>query len=72
MQDICPSSHKNTHLYVRCLHDACKLLGGEQHLATYLNVDVARVDDWLNGRGHPPAEVFLRCADLLESRRGAV
>ena len=71
MQDICPSAYKNSHLYVRCLHDACKLMGGEHRLAAYLGIDVKLIDDWLNGRGHPPPEVFLRCSDLIESRRGA-
>lgn len=69
MQDTCPSTHKNSHLYIRCLHDACTLLGGERRLAEYLGVDVKLVDEWLTGRGHPPAEVFLRCTDLLETRR---
>jgi hypothetical protein len=31
------------------LHDACKQLGGEHKLAEYPNVDVSRIDDWLNG-----------------------
>ena len=65
MQDICPSTHKNAHIYLRCLHEACKILGGERHLAKYLNVTPERIEDWLNGRGYPPDEVFLRCTDLL-------
>jgi len=69
MQDICPSTHKNTHLYIRCLHDACKLLGGEQALADYLGVPVSFVDSWLRGRGFPPPDIFLRCTDLLDARR---
>jgi hypothetical protein len=70
MQDVCPSTRKNEHIYVRCLHEACVLLGGERHLAAYLNVTVEQVDDWLNGRGYPPDEVFLRCTDLLHQRAG--
>ena len=66
MQDICPSTHKNSHIYIRCLHDACKILGGEHKLAAYLGVDVQSVEDWLMGRGYPPDAVFLRCTDLLE------
>jgi hypothetical protein len=69
MQDICPSTHKNAHIYIRCLHDACKLLGGEHKLAEFLGVEVESVDAWLNGRGWPPDHVFLRCTDLLEQRR---
>jgi hypothetical protein len=35
-------------------------------LAAYLGVDVATVEGWLQGFGHPPDGVFLRCADLLQ------
>ena len=68
MQDICPSQHKNDNIHVRCLHEACKLLGGEHRLAEYLHVDVSLVESWLNGRSFPPDEIFLRCNDLLHSR----
>ena len=67
MQDICPSTAKNAHIYVRTLHDACKLLGGEHKLAEYLGVQVALINAWLDGRGRPPDAVFLRCVDLLET-----
>ena len=69
MQDICPSSSRNSHIYVRTLHDACVILGGEHKLAAYLGVSVALVEAWLNGRGRPPDSVFLRCLDLVESSR---
>ena len=68
MQDTCPSTHKNSHIYIRCLHDACKLLGGEHKLASYLGVDVQDVEAWLMGRGQPPDWVFLKCTDLLQQR----
>jgi hypothetical protein len=68
MQDICPSTAKNDHIYIRTLHDACKALGGEHKLADYLGIDVTIVNDWLNGNGRPPDSVFLRCVDLLEDR----
>ena len=68
MQDTCPSTHKNSHLYIRCLHDACKLLGGEHALAAYLGVEVALIDAWLTGHGRPPPDIFLRCTDLLDAR----
>jgi hypothetical protein len=67
VQDICPSTAKNAHIYVRTLHDACKLLGGEHKLAEYLGVEVALINAWLDGRGRPPDAVFLRCVDLLET-----
>ena len=69
VQDICPSQAKNTHIYIRLLHDACVFLGGEHKLAEYLGVDVATVESWLQGQGHPPDSVFLRCSDLLHSKR---
>lgn len=68
MQDICPSTAKNAHIYVRTLHDACKRLGGEHKLAEYLGVDVGTIIAWLSGRGFPSDDVFLRCVDVLEGR----
>ena len=65
MQDICPTPNKNQNLHVRCLHDACKLLGGEHYLASFLGVEVKLVEDWLQGMGQPPDWVFLRCTDLI-------
>lgn len=69
MQDICPSRSKNAHIYIHTLHRACVMLGGERKLAAYLGVSVATVEGWLNGKGRPPDEVFLRCLDLVESSR---
>ena len=67
MQDICPSKSKNSHIYVRTLHDACVILGGEHKLAAFLGVSVQEVERWLNGLGMPPDAVFLRCVDLVEA-----
>jgi len=67
MQDICPSTARNSHIYVRTLHEACLALGGEHKLAAYLGVPVEDVESWLNGRGAPPDAVFLRCVDLVQS-----
>ena len=69
MNDICPSTSRNSHIYVRTLHDACVLLGGEHKLAAYLGVSIERIEAWLNGRGALPDSVFLRCLDLVEARR---
>jgi len=68
MQDICPSTAKNEHIYVRALHDACKAIGGEHKLAEYLGVNVRIVNDWLNGKGRPTDSAFLLCVDLLDGR----
>jgi len=67
-KDTCPEDGKNASIKVRVLHDACVKLGGEAHLAEYLDVTVSLVDSWLKGRAMPPDEIFLRCLDLLESR----
>jgi hypothetical protein len=69
VNDICPSTSRNSHIYVRTLHDACVMLGGEHKLATYLGVPLERIEDWLNGRGVPPDAVFLRCLDIVETTR---
>ena len=65
-KDSCPEDGKNASIKVRVLHDACLKLGGEAHLAEYLDVAVRLVDSWLKGRGSPPDEIFLKCLDLLE------
>jgi hypothetical protein len=69
MKDICPAKDKNVNVFVRVLHDACRILGGEHKLAEYLGVSVVLVEFWLDGRGQPPDSVFLRCSDLLHEGR---
>ena len=69
MQDICPSTSQNAHIYIKTLHTACLILGGEHNLAAYLGVTTEDVEAWLNGRGVPNDAVFLRCVDLVQSNR---
>ena len=69
MQDICPSTSKNAHIYIKTLHTACLILGGEHKLAQYLGVTTAQVEAWLDGHGIPDDAVFLRCVDLVQSKR---
>jgi len=69
-KDKCPEDGKNASIKVRVLHDACLKLGGEAHLAEYLDVAVRVVDSWLKGRAIPPDEIFLKCLDLLEKDGG--
>lgn len=69
MQDICPSASQNAHIYIKTLHTACLILGGEHKLAGYLGVSAGQVEAWLNGRGVPNDAVFLRCVDLVQSNR---
>jgi DNA-binding transcriptional regulator YiaG len=69
MHDICPSTSQNSHIYIKTLHTACLLLGGEHKLADYLGVSAERVEAWLNGREMLPDAVFLRCVDLVQTHR---
>lgn len=70
MRDICPSTARNSHIYIRTLHDACRVAGGEHKLAALIGVRVELIQNWLNGHGRPPDDVFLRCVDLIyESER---
>jgi hypothetical protein len=69
MQHICLSTARNSHIYVRTLHDACRAVGGEHKLAVHLGVDVRMIADWLNGIGRPPDSIFLRCVDLIHDVR---
>jgi hypothetical protein len=68
MQDVCPSTSKNSHIYLKTLHEACLALGGEHKLAAYLGVSVNHVVAWLNGEEMPPDSIFLRCVDLVQAR----
>ena len=73
MHDICPSTGKDQHIYLRILHEACKVLGGEHRLALRLGVKVELVDRWLQGKGIPPDSIFLACLDIVnqgEARAG--
>jgi hypothetical protein len=65
MEDICAAKDRNANVFVRVLHEACRILGGEHKLAEYLGVSVALVVFWLDARGQPPDSIFLRCSDLL-------
>ena len=65
-RDTCPGDGKNASIKARVLHEACVKLGGEAHLAEYLEVTTSLVDSWLKGRSVPPDEIFLKCLDLLE------
>lgn len=50
---------------VRTLERALATLGDASRLATYLSVDVARVDDWLAGRAEVPPDVFAAALDVV-------
>ena len=69
MHDICPSTSQNAHIYIKTLHTACLMVGGEHKLAGHLGVSSEDVEAWLNGRGVPPDAVFLRCVDIVHSNQ---
>ena len=68
MQDICPSTEKNRHIYLRLLHEACLALGGEHKLAAHLGVAVKEVEAWLSGASLPPDRIFLACLDIVQAK----
>lgn len=51
------------------LHQAALLIGGERQLAEFLDIEAWLLTRWLEGLGHPPDYVFLRCTELIESRQ---
>jgi len=65
MHDICPSSSKNSHIYIKCLHEACVILGGEHKLAEYLGVPVTYVAQWLYATADLPDDMLEKIIDLL-------
>ncbi len=44
---------------------AAGILGGPEALGDYLGVPSVRLALWLRGETDPPADVFLRCVDLV-------
>jgi hypothetical protein len=42
MQDTCPDTHRNVHIYVRMLHDACLKLGGPSDAIFLLCLDLVQ------------------------------
>ena len=66
MPDLCHATTRNRDVYVRTLHEACLVMGGEHHLAAFLGIDVGLLNAWLEGTQRPPDAIFLRCVDLLQ------
>jgi len=57
---------------VLALRETALLLGGERELAEFLGIDVWLVSRWLEGLGHPPDFIHLRCTERIESQEQAV
>lgn len=52
-------------VYSRTLQRACVVLGGIERLSQHLRVERADLVRWIDGRGHPPMDVFLAAVDIV-------
>ena len=52
-------------LYAQTLQCAATKLGGVDELSKKLQVRSRFIASWIEGKGMPPKDVFLRAADLL-------
>lgn len=52
-------------LYVRTLHRAAQIVGGEQALALRLKVTPSHLALWLQGIEKPPEHIFLKAVDVV-------
>ena len=52
-------------LYAQTLQRAAAKVGGVDELSKKLQVRSRFIASWIEGKGIPPREVFLRAADLL-------
>ena len=50
---------------IRTLERSVAAYGGARHLATYLNVGLAQLEDWLTGRVEIPPAIFAAALDLV-------
>ena len=52
---------------LQALREAGLLLGGADKLSEFLDIEAWLVARWLEGLGHPPDFIFLRCEELIAS-----
>lgn len=52
-------------VYSRTLQRACEVLGGIHPLAAHLRVAPGDLARWIDARGEPPLEVFLKAVDVV-------
>ena len=52
-------------LYARTLQQAADRVGGVEQLRQLLGVQARLIKLWIEGKGFPPRDVFLRAVDLL-------
>jgi hypothetical protein len=54
-------------LYSQTLRQAAVKVGGVDSLSKKLNIRAQFLALWMQGKGLPPREIFLRAADLLSA-----
>jgi hypothetical protein len=57
--------HRRKELYAQTLERAATKVGGVDELSKKLQVRSRFIASWIDGKGIPPRDVFLRAADLL-------
>jgi hypothetical protein len=55
-------------VYQRSVEMATQILGSNEAVARYLDVNPAEVLSWLEGRAEPAISLFLRLVDLIEKK----
>jgi hypothetical protein len=55
-------------VYQRSVEMAAEILGSNDAVAQYLEVNPAEVLSWLEGRAEPAINLFLRLVDLIEKK----
>jgi hypothetical protein len=54
-------------VYGRALRRAADIIGGKEALRAALHVPLARLEEWLEGQGDPPMDIFLKAVDIISS-----
>jgi transcriptional regulator with XRE-family HTH domain len=49
----------------RLLQEAAQRIGGSELLAKHLGASTSALQQWMNGKDVPPAEIFHKALDLL-------
>ena len=61
-------THMAKAVYQRSVEMAAEILGSNDAVAQYLEVNPAEVLSWLEGRAEPAINLFLRLVDLIEKK----
>jgi hypothetical protein len=60
--------HMAKAVYQRSVEMAAEILGSNDAVAQYLEVNPAEVLSWLEGRAEPAINLFLRLVELIEKK----